>query len=138
MKTGDNSPVVFFLAIKAILLLILYRRMALNRVSDAKLYLLLLFIGFLNVFDLSATIYWHNTYGSFIEGNPLMKYLLEISPAVFASAKLGIMVLFFLLILIVRKRNYLLAGYGTIVVFAVYLLLAYWHIAFYYYMYYLF
>lgn len=79
----------------------------------------------LSLFDLACTLYLTARFGTDIEANPIGKWLLSDTTAtiIFKVVVVGAM-----LYLLDRLKEYKLAQYGLYLVFAVYVVLAVYHI----------
>ncbi len=85
---------------------------------------LVLAVLILNILDLCLTVTWMEL-GLAAEANPVMRLALERGLLVFASFKLGLVVL--CLVVLVRFQDHLLARVGLRVSFVVYLSLLVYH-----------
>lgn len=90
--------------------------------------LLLLALALLNLFDLAATCWVVSEMGYRAEINPLMRHLFRLGPDVAVTFKLFMLTLFLLIMPICARKRARLVLSGTLLVVAVYGLLAFWHL----------
>ncbi len=96
-------------------------------VSNRRFYLLLLLIFILNYFDIISTIRLYHLFGTDIEGNPIMKYMLAIGPE-WAFLFKTFCILIFTIAMIVAFRYQPSTAYkGTLITAGIFILLAGWH-----------
>lgn len=99
-------------------------------VSKPEFYLALLLslIIILNYYDIMHTIALCAS-GAAMEGNPIMRFLLEKSPGLALVMKMGVVLLFSIVMLIYARTHLRRAFLITSLVTLVYLLVAIWHLA---------
>lgn len=97
-------------------------------VSYGKLYKLIIAVIFLNVFDMTATIYWCQTAGVDIEANPLLHWFLAFNPVLAIAFKAFCVLLFAILLLIASRSDLKLACRCASLALFIYVLTGVWHL----------
>ncbi|MDD3898257.1 MAG: DUF5658 family protein [Syntrophomonadaceae bacterium] len=96
-------------------------------VSNRRFYVLLLLIFILNYFDIISTIRLYHLFGTDIEANPIMKYLLVVGPEWALLFKTFCILVFTIVMIIAFRYQPGTAYKGTLITAGIFILLAGWH-----------